>query len=54
MTQFYPEGNRIHQEKNDLAFSSLASLSEAIARGEILEAVATLCDSEHNLHLSLG
>ncbi len=54
MTQFYPEGNRIHQEKNDLAFSSLASLSEAMARGEILEAIATLCDSEHNLHLSLG
>ncbi len=54
MTEYLPEGKRIRTERNLEYLSSPRSVREAMARGEILEARATLCDSEHNLSVDLG
>ena len=52
-TLFAPEGQRLHAEENRRAQRSPAALREACGTGQILEARAILCDSEHNLHVDL-
>ena len=54
MTEYLPEGKRIHTARNLGFLSSPQHLREAMERGEILEARAVLCDSEHNLSVDLG
>lgn len=54
MNHFYPEGSVIHTQANKNALSGVSSLKDAIARQTVLEARATLCDREHNLHTDLG
>lgn len=51
---YLPEGELISTLKNRRALFSTVSLREAAAKGEILEARATSCDSEHNLIVDLG
>lgn len=54
MTEYLPEGKRILTARNAGFLSSPQNLREAMERGEILEARAVLCDSEHNLSVDLG
>ena len=54
MSTFLPEGKLLGTAENRLYTSNLDMLAEAWAKGKILESVVTLCDREHNLHLSLG
>lgn len=54
MIKYPPEGNLYNTEENRALLSSPAGLTEAAAKGTILEARAVLCDSEHNLHIDLG
>lgn len=54
MNYFLPEGRLIDTQENRLAASSPAMLHEAFARGQILEARVTICDSQHNLWVDLG
>ncbi len=49
MKEFYPEG-----VKRSRSGYSEAYLEQAVISGEILEAVALLCDAEHNLTVELG
>lgn len=53
MCDFYPEGVLLGTSANRRKVQSATALAEAAISGEILEARATLCDSEHNLHLDL-
>lgn len=50
---YLPEGSRISSPENQEALSSLAALERAMNNGTVLEAVATLCDSELCLHVEL-
>lgn len=50
---YQPEGSRISSSENQEALSSLAALERAMNNGTVLEAVATLCDSELCLHVEL-
>ena len=54
MQAFYPEGRRINRADNRAFLFSAESLAEAMNKGVILEAKATLCDSGHNLSVDLG
>ena len=54
MNRYAPEGTYMTRPENREALSSLESLEKAMDRGEILEAVARLCDSELTLHFMLG
>ena len=54
MNTYYPEGWLLDSEENNNAMKSEQSLQECIAKKQILEARATLCDSAHNLHVNLG
>ena len=54
MTDYLPEGKRIRSVRNLEYLSSPRGIREAMERGEILEARAILCDSEHNLSVDLG
>ncbi len=51
---FCPEGNMLSTVHNRKLLSSPTLLSEAAAKGEILEAVAMSCDAGHNLLVNLG
>lgn len=51
---YLPEGCRISQSANREMCSTFASLEYAMNQGIILEGVATLCDSELNLHVAVG
>lgn len=53
MNLFVPEGKRLQSEENRRAVQSLASLAQACADQQILEARAVLCDGDHNLHVEL-
>lgn len=53
-TIFLPEGRLGTTIKNRKYLSSLTSLEEAAAHGEILEATALSCDPAHNLTVNLG
>lgn len=54
MNTYYPEGWLLDSEENNIAMKNEQSLQECIAKKQILEARATLCDSAHNLHVNLG
>ncbi|MGN0448722.1 MAG: S1 RNA-binding domain-containing protein [Acutalibacteraceae bacterium] len=54
MKKFYPENYLITTVQNKNALSSKAALKEAYYSGKILEARATVCDKDHNLHVDLG
>ena len=51
---FLPEGMRIGTSANRHALASVYGLHEALSDSRTLEARATLCDAEHNLHVDLG
>lgn len=53
-SQFLPEGQLENTTENRLALASPAALSDAMAKGQILEAPVVLCDAEHNLMVDLG
>ena len=54
MAEYLPEGKRIDTARNLGFLSSPRTVREAMERGEILEARAVLCDSEHNLSVDMG
>lgn len=54
MNRYTPEGTYMTRPENREAFASLPALEAAMERGEILEAVAHLCDSDLSLHFTLG
>ncbi len=54
MIEFYPEGWLIDTVENRNTLMSSLSLTEACHSEKILEARATVCDSEHNLIVDLG
>lgn len=51
---FMPEGYTLTSEKNYNAISSVPNLQDAAFRQDIIEAVATSCDTAHNLYVDLG
>lgn len=53
MNKFRPEGCLYRTAENQKLISSLDGLTEAMERGTILEARASLCDSSHNLFVDL-
>ena len=53
MTEFLPEGMLLNTVANRRRTRSESALAEAAALGEIVEARAVLCDSDHNLHIEL-
>ena len=54
MTGFYPEGLREKENGGKRKRYTLQELKEAKEKGEILEATAYMCDSDHNLLVALG
>lgn len=54
MTKYYPEGVIYETKQNKRSILSVPALRESFFEGRILEAKATLCDGEHNLHVDLG
>ncbi len=54
MKKYFPENYLIHTEENKRVLSSVAALKEAMYSGKIIEARATVCDKDHNLHVDLG
>lgn len=53
MYDFYPEGMLLNTTANRRRTESVATLMEAAAAGDVLEARAVLCDNDHNLHVEL-
>ena len=54
MTEYMPEGSLIKTDKNYEHISTRVGLERAAERQIILEAPATLCDHNFNLHVELG
>ena len=54
MSDYLPEGKRIHDRENLAVLQSPRLLHEAAQNGDILEARAVLCDAAHNLTVDLG
>lgn len=54
MNNFRPEGDLLVTAENREILYSAERLENAMARGKVLEATATLCDSRLNLHVALG
>lgn len=54
MNQFLPEGRLFRSKKCKSDLFTPQRLAEAMETGEILEAPALRCDTEHNLHFRLG
>ncbi len=54
MDYYCPEGWLLDTAKNQRAIASPSTITEAYVKGEILEAVATMCDAQHNLLVNLG
>lgn len=54
MKKYFPENYLINTLENKNLLSSAAALKEAYYSGKILEARATVCDKDHNLHVDLG
>ena len=50
---YLPEGERLYTQENLSYISSLSGLERAMHEDKILEAVATKCDEDLNLHLNL-
>lgn len=53
MSIYKPEGSLIDTKENRMAMKSPKALYEAFLSGTILEARATVCDSQHNLIVQL-
>lgn len=53
MTEFYPEGTLLTTRENKERVMTYGALATAAMDGTILEGIATVCDAEHNLHISL-
>lgn len=51
--QYLPEGSLLATEHNRRMTADHTALAEAALEGVVLEAVATVCDAEHHLHVSL-
>lgn len=51
--RFNPEGVLLDTPQNQTAIRTSEGLAEAALAGQILEARATLCDGDHNLHVHL-
>lgn len=54
MRNYLPEGWRLDAVNNKYMTSTPSTIYEAMNRGDILEARATMCDFEHNLIVELG
>lgn len=54
MGRFYPEGSLYDTLQNMQWVSNINNLKRAMETGVALEGICTLCDREHNLHVSLG
>lgn len=54
MNRYAPEGTYMARPENRDMLSSPEALTKAMERGDILEAVAKLCDSSMTLHFELG
>lgn len=54
MSDFLPEGCLIEEDTNSMYMQSITNLTEAYREQRILEARATVCDSNHNLTVDLG
>ncbi len=54
MQKFKPEGSLINTPENNLYLSSCSFLSRAMSERRILEAIAVICDNNHNLIVDLG
>ena len=54
MSEYLPEGMKSETEENKAALKSAASLKNAAANKKTLEAIAVVCDNEHNLIVDLG
>ena len=54
MKKYFPENYLISTPENKSVLSSVASLKDASYSGKIIEARATVCDKDHNLHVDLG
>ena len=54
MNRYLPEGSYISRPENREALASAETLERALERGDILEAVARVCDSDLTLHFALG
>ncbi len=54
MTDYLPEGYLLKTAENEYALSSLKAFKEAYIKGTVLEARASFCDREHNLHIKFG
>ncbi len=54
MKKYYPENYLISSIENKNTLMSAAALKEAFYSGKIIEARATVCDKDHNLHVDLG
>ncbi len=53
MTEYLPEGSRLHTAENIAAVSTAEALTNAMRKGMVLEARALVCDSAHNLIVDL-
>lgn len=54
MSDFLPEGCLIEEDTNSMYLQNITNLTEAYREQRILEARATVCDSNHNLTVDLG
>ena len=54
MKKYYPENYLIATQENKNILLSKAALKEAYYSSRIIEASATVCDKDHNLHVDLG
>ena len=54
MNKYYPEGRLLETIRNQASCANYGTLADACRSGEILEAKAILCDSDHNLLVDLG
>lgn len=53
MTEYLPEGSRLHTAENLAAIKSTEAILCAMRKGTVLEARAIVCDSSHNLIVDL-
>ncbi|MBE6766581.1 MAG: S1 RNA-binding domain-containing protein [Clostridia bacterium] len=54
MNRYFPEGQLLNNPDNRRYLSSYADIDRAFMEGKVLEAVAEMCDSQHNLIVNLG
>lgn len=53
MNEFFPEGVLLNTTANRRRTQTASALAEAAMEGQVVEARAVLCDSDHNLHVDL-